>query len=655
MTETLAASPLAQAIGLALVEFVWQGAVIGIATALMLAALRRSTADARYIVSCLGLLVMALAPIVTTMYHARWAITPSNDAVATPLTDADAKALSETASASGDLLTPDTTSVAQAVPLSMSSRLGPWLPTIVVFWIGGVAALSLNLIRGWIQARRLLRHATSMSASVWPARMRLMADRLGLQMKIRLVKSALVDVPAVIGWLRPAIVVPMSVLAGLPPAHLDAILAHELSHIRRRDYLVNIVQCVVETMLFYHPAVWWVSRRIRVERENCCDDLAASLCDSRLTYATALASLETLRAATPAIVMPATGGVLLHRIRRLVDPRCPSIPEFSGGFAMCVIATLLLLVSQLTASPPQQAATVEPAVVVSPSPASAPGVPTVVVVDRQQATQGSIEGTVTDQSGGVIPGASVMLTSAVSAAKRSATTDARGRFVFAEVTSGAYDVTVSIMGFKSWRARVQLATGQRAAMEVRLEIGSLTETVVLQGTQPPAGGRGAQGAAPRNAMAHLEAARQYYQQGRLADAEAMTAQALQLLRAEMSQRMFPMAEPRATTAAAGEPKPGVVNAVRVGGSIREPRKTRHVNPIYPAEAQAAAIQGYVIIEAVIGTDGAVKEARVIGGEPILADAALTAVRQWEYTPTLLNGVPVDVIMNVTVHFKLGGM
>jgi TonB family protein len=655
VTETLAASPLAQAIGLALVEFVWQGALIGIATALVLAALRRSTADARYIVACLGLSAMTLAPIATTTYHARSATTPSNQAAATtPLMDADARTLPETASASGDLFTTDAAAMDEAVSRSLSSRLRPWLPTIVVFWIGGVAALSLNLIRGWIQARRLLRHAAAMSASVWPVRMRLMADRLGVEVKIRLVKSAVVDVPAVIGWLRPAIIVPMSVLAGLSPAHIDAILAHELSHIRRRDYLVNIVQCVVETLLFYHPAVWWVSRRIRLEREHCCDDLAASLCDSRLTYATALASLETLRAATPTLVMPATGGVLLHRIRRLVDPRCPSIPEFSGGFAMCVVATLLFLVSQLTASPPSPVVEAEPAVAVAANSAPLLAAPEPVTVKRQT-TQGSIEGTVMDPSGGIIPGARVVLTSAVSAATRSTTTDVRGRFVFADVAAGAYDVTVSLVGFKTSKGRVQLSDGFRAAMEVRLEMGSVTETVVLQGTQPPAGGRGAQGAAPRSAMAHLEAARQYYQQGRLSEAEAMTAQALQLLRAEMSQRMFPMVEPRATPAAAGEPKPGVVNAIRVGGSIREPRKTRHVNPIYPAEAQAAAIQGYVIIEALIGTDGAVKEARVIGGETVLADAALTAVRQWEYTPTLLNGVPVEVIMNVTVHFKLGGV
>ena len=98
--------------------------------------------------------------------------------------------------------------------------------------------------------------------------------------------------PTVIGWLKPVVLLPASALAGLTPRQLEAILAHELAHIRRHDYLVNLLQTLVETLLFYHPAVWWLSRRIRVERENCCDDLAVSLCGDPVAYAAALADLE---------------------------------------------------------------------------------------------------------------------------------------------------------------------------------------------------------------------------------------------------------------------------------------------------------------------------------------------------------------------------
>ena len=108
------------------------------------------------------------------------------------------------------------------------------------------------------------------------------------------------QVPSVVGWLRPVILLPASALTGLSPAHLDAIIAHELAHVRRHDFAVNLLQTAAEILLFYHPACWWISRRIRAEREHCCDDIAVSLCGDRLLYATALADLEALRGSTDA-------------------------------------------------------------------------------------------------------------------------------------------------------------------------------------------------------------------------------------------------------------------------------------------------------------------------------------------------------------------
>ena len=105
----------------------------------------------------------------------------------------------------------------------------------------------------------------------------------------------MVRVPTIVGCLRPVILLPASVVTGLPASHLDAVLAHELAHVRRHDYLVNVLQSLVETLLFYHPAVWWCSRQIRIEREHCCDDLVVEACGDRVVYAHALAQLEELR------------------------------------------------------------------------------------------------------------------------------------------------------------------------------------------------------------------------------------------------------------------------------------------------------------------------------------------------------------------------
>ena len=138
-------------------------------------------------------------------------------------------------------------------------------------------------------ARRTAGRAT------WQRMATRLSRRLHIGRAITLLESALVDVPTVIGWLKPVVLLPASALAGLSPQQLEAILAHELAHIRRHDYLVNLLQTLVETVLFYHPAVWWLSRRIRIERENCCDDLAVSLCGDPVAYAQALADLEALR------------------------------------------------------------------------------------------------------------------------------------------------------------------------------------------------------------------------------------------------------------------------------------------------------------------------------------------------------------------------
>jgi hypothetical protein len=207
-----------------------------------------------------------------------------------------------------------------------------------------------------------------------------LARRLHISRAITLLESTLVEVPTVIGWLKPVVLLPASALGALSPSQLEAILAHELAHIRRHDYLVNLLQTLVETLLFYHPAVWWLSRRIRIERENCCDDLAVSLCGDPVAYANALADLESLRSETTPthhIALAATGGSLLHRVRRLL--RAPS-PHSGRGPAWLAGSAALLLIGgialgadglrgpQSIVASPAVAGTRPEAVITSPTP-----------------------------------------------------------------------------------------------------------------------------------------------------------------------------------------------------------------------------------------------------------------------------------------------
>jgi hypothetical protein len=199
---------------------------------------------------------------------------------------------------------------------------------------------------------------------------------------VRLAESALLEVPAVIGWLKPVILVPASALAGLSPHELDGILAHELAHVRRNDYLVNLIQTLIETLLFYHPATWWIGRVIRRERENCCDDLAAGACGDALVYAGALARLEELRGPGTGLALGAHGAALLPRIRRLLNRPAPVRARRSWSLSAtalllaCVLAPLAAVQLSARAQNHKPAEpTTQPAAAPATSPAAAPGEP----------------------------------------------------------------------------------------------------------------------------------------------------------------------------------------------------------------------------------------------------------------------------------------
>jgi TonB family protein len=666
MTEAIAANPLVQALGLTLLDFVWQGAIAGVLTAIALVVLRRTTAHVRYLVACVGLAAMPASAVITFAGYLRERPLVAGHIVVT--STARPAPLSMPSSADRG--------IAASSDLAAASVFERQLPVLVVIWTAGVLVLTMRLLLGWRRVGRLRRLTFPISTGDLTATVERIAARLGVSQPVQLLKTASIDVPAVIGWLRPAIVLPASALAGLTPAHLEAILAHELAHVRRADYLINVLQSIVEILFFYHPAVWWVSGRIRLEREHCCDDIAAELCSDRVTYARALASLEELRNRRPSLAMGAGGGELLDRIRRLIDPKVAPAPRISGGLAMCVLLTVLLLavsgqINGMSVAEPHplsaDVAQINPAratvaqqqpptgvhpepriaiTVPEPRRKPAPGPPATAVAPAATtlvagADQGArLSGVVTDPSGGVIPGARVTVTAPSIAGAHQTTTDASGRFNVINLPPCDCRIEVSIPGFKTSSATIALNENQAFTVSIRLQLGSLSEMVTVRGGAPSSGQTGATSVVPstlRTSTDYYDAARAYYQQGRLADAEAMTMRAVELLQIEM-------------------PDPAPVGAqdsvvVRVGGNIAEPRKIRHVPPIYPADAQAAGADGTVVIQAIIAKNGSVKDARVVQSIPQLDAAAVGAVRQWLFTPTLLNNVPVEVLMTVTVKFE----
>ena len=284
-----------------------------------------------------------------------------------------------------------------------------------------------------------------------------------------------------------------------------------------------------------------------------------------------------------------------------------------------------------------------------PPPTPAPDTLAVAAASAAEpATQASIVGVVKDQQGGTIPGATVRVTSPTSTATHTAVTNPAGAFTVSAVP-GEYDVAVSITGFRTSRSRIQVTAGQTTTLSIRLEVGALAESITVATNVAQ---EGSAAATPRQAPQDpktveelLDAAVFYYQQRQLAEAQAMMTRAMALLRPTAAATVATMSSGSGSPETAGPPAP-----VRVGGSIKEPRKIRDVKPVYPADAAAAGITGIVIIEATIGKDGFVTDAKVLRNVPMLDEAALDAVRQWLFTPTLLNGVPVEVIMTVTVSF-----
>jgi beta-lactamase regulating signal transducer with metallopeptidase domain len=286
---------LIHALGHTLVSFLWQGTVAAFLLAVGLAIVGRRSAELRYILACATLLLMLAAPVATLIRAL------GND---------------------GPPIEPLPSAAPIWVPAgsSASAPMAPGGPDVlalvVTLWAAGVTVLSLRSLGGFALTLRLRR--TGRALPELEELLARLAERLRVSRPVRLAESAAVAVPTVLGGLRPVILLPLSAATGLGAEALELILAHELAHVRRSDYVVNLAQTAIETVLFYHPATWWVSRTIRVERENCCDDLTLAACGKPLVYARALADLEKLRGQTPALALAASGGSLIARIRRIV-------------------------------------------------------------------------------------------------------------------------------------------------------------------------------------------------------------------------------------------------------------------------------------------------------------------------------------------------
>jgi beta-lactamase regulating signal transducer with metallopeptidase domain len=350
-------------VALTLVHFLWQGAALAAAAYVSLSLARYSST--RY-VFLVGLLVLMLATPVATFLTLNSQVTA-------------------TASTGSQVVTVASETSAHAVatkhqPTALSSTAPDYFFLLVELWFAGVVLFSLRSAGGFFLVVRLRRKESTPVSRDLLSLCQKLQERMGITRIVRYCESLQLSAPVVVGWIRPVVLLPVSALTGLDETQLQAVIAHELAHIQRLDAFVNVFQIAVESLLFYHPAVWWLGKRIREERENCCDDAAVVVCGSPVTYAHALARMAESRVA-PQLVMAANHGPLAARVARLLGIDHSSGAQRGASLSvgvLCLSAALLAGSALIGAAhivhaqtPPRPVAPVAPALV-------APAVATVV-------------------------------------------------------------------------------------------------------------------------------------------------------------------------------------------------------------------------------------------------------------------------------------
>jgi beta-lactamase regulating signal transducer with metallopeptidase domain len=303
---SFSSEPIVQAFGWMLLHAVWQGFAIAFLAAGILYFLRRRASYARYWTGITALLLQVAVSVGTFAFYYQPRVLQA--------------ALPKINDLAGPFLT-KSTRVMVTLPWYKQTLwfLQSNLNTIVLFWLIGASVLLLRLAGSWIYVQQLKAEGIRLTEARIQDMFRRIAHRLHIRSTVHLFESVRVSTPVVIGFIKPVVLLPVGLATGLTTKQIEAIIAHELAHVKRCDYLINLLQSLVEVVYFFHPALWWVSSRVRIEREHCCDDIAIAVCGDKLAFARALAEVETFRQ-SPALAMAFASkkGMMLQRVKRVL-------------------------------------------------------------------------------------------------------------------------------------------------------------------------------------------------------------------------------------------------------------------------------------------------------------------------------------------------
>ena len=317
------------ALGWTVVHSLWQGMLIALVMALISLGLQKHAARLRYLISNAGLFsVLAIAVITFFQLYSG----TNNGGAEEIIIIAGQSTVEATAE----------TTLLQKIMLPFSGYFNEHLPLIVSVWLIGMVFFMLRLIGGLAYVQHLKSRHVYALGEEWQHLLEHLAHQIPVKKPVQLMESAMTKVPMVVGFLKPVILLPIGTINGLSINQVEAILAHELAHIYRNDYLLNIFQSLVEVLFYFNPAVWWISANIRTERENCCDDIAVELCGNSLTYAKALVSLQEISQASPRMAMTFSNNKnqLLNRVKRILNQ-----PQNKLNIMEKLTATCLLLIA----------------------------------------------------------------------------------------------------------------------------------------------------------------------------------------------------------------------------------------------------------------------------------------------------------------------
>jgi beta-lactamase regulating signal transducer with metallopeptidase domain len=336
----IVSEPLINAIGWTILHSIWQGAAVALGFAVLMFLLRSYSSRTRYLIGVMALLLV-LGISLATFFNVYVPGIVTNSAITTA---GPTKSLLSEGIQSENFYR-------QGLFSGFTDYFNRHLPLIVTLWFLGILVLILKLAGGFLYNQRVKSYHTRTPDKSWQNHLHKLCRRIGIKQTVRLLESNLIKGPLTIGHFKPLILFPVGMVTGLPHDQVEALLAHELAHIQRKDYFVNIMQNIIDIFYFYHPGVRWISNYVRAERENCCDDIAVSISGDSINFARALSSIDGCagKKINPALAVACKSSKLFGRIKRLFQPR-RKVSEFTEGFVGAFVLVLFILTLVVSAN-----------------------------------------------------------------------------------------------------------------------------------------------------------------------------------------------------------------------------------------------------------------------------------------------------------------